>query len=417
MKNNKQGGQIPLIKNKKTPADSEPFRRYLGPLFLLMSLFFLNFGGRVVPAPLAPVIEKDLGLTHAEAGSLFLLVYVGYFITLISSGLLSSRITHRQTIILSTIALGIALLVTPLSTGVWSLRLCLWLVGVAGGFYLPSAISTLTDIVPVRHWGKAIAIHELAPTLGFILTPLISEIVIYWFSWRSVFLFLGFFGLLQALVFRRFGRGGSFLGEPPKPKTLRSLFVMPSYWLMIILFSLGVSGTLGTFTMLPLYLVTEHAMERSWANTLISLSRLSSVAMALIGGWFSDRFGPRRTMMIVFLVTGALTMLLGSASRSWIAVIVFLQPLTAVCFFPAGFAALSQITSSEVRHIAVAFTTPFAVLVGGGLIPTLIGFVGDVHSFALGIALLGGFIMAGAAFAPFLRFRSAPQQVPMPHGR
>jgi NNP family nitrate/nitrite transporter-like MFS transporter len=297
----------------------------------------------------------------------------------------------------------------------WSLRFCLWFVGLAGGFYLPSAISTLTDTVPVRHWGKAIAIHELAPTLGFILTPLVSEVVIHWFSWRSVFLFFGLFALLQALIFRRFGRGGFFTGEPPNTGTLCVLFKMPSYWLMIILFSLGVSGTLGTFTMLPLYLVTEHAMERSWANTLISLSRISSVGMALVGGWFSDRFGTRQTIITVLLVTGALTVLLGSASRSWITIIVFLQPLTAVCFFPAGFAALSQITSPEIRHIAVALTTSFALLVGGGLIPTFIGFVGDVHSFVLGIALLGGFIMTGAVFAPFLRFQSAPEDTSMPY--
>jgi len=57
-----------------------------------------------------PTLEKDLGMSHGEAGSLFLLISLGYFITLLGSGFFSSRLLHRKTIILSATAVGIALL-------------------------------------------------------------------------------------------------------------------------------------------------------------------------------------------------------------------------------------------------------------------------------------------------------------------
>ena len=81
--------------------DGESFRSCFGRLFLLTLLFFMNFMARIVQAPLMPAIEKDLDITHAEAGSLFLTLSIGYFIGLMGSGFVSARITHRRTMVLS----------------------------------------------------------------------------------------------------------------------------------------------------------------------------------------------------------------------------------------------------------------------------------------------------------------------------
>jgi len=286
----------------------------------------------------------------------------------------------------------------------WGMRLGLVLLGMAAGPYIPSGIATLTTLIKSRHWGKAIAIHELAPNLSCILAPLICEVVLYWFSWRTVFMVLGVTALMLAGVFTRFGRGGEFCGEPVGYASFRNIISTPAFWIMVVLFSLGISSTLGVYTMLPLYLVTEHGMERNWANTLIALSRIAGLVMTLAGGWATDRIGPKQILRIVFLLTGLLTIFIGLASSSWVAVAVFLQPVVAVCFFPAGIAALSMVSSTKERNIAVSLTVPIAFLVGGGAAPTLMGFMGDVGSFGPGIALVGEAILMGAIFSGFLKF-------------
>jgi NNP family nitrate/nitrite transporter-like MFS transporter len=53
------------------------------------------------------------------------------------------------------------------ATTLWLIQCGLVVLGFAAGFYLPSAIATITSLVDKRHWGKAIAIHELAPNLAF----------------------------------------------------------------------------------------------------------------------------------------------------------------------------------------------------------------------------------------------------------
>jgi NNP family nitrate/nitrite transporter-like MFS transporter len=79
--------------------------------------------------------------------------------------------------------------------------------------------------------------------------------------------------------------------------------------------------------------------------------------------------------------------------------VILLQPLVAVWFFPAVFAALSAITSPDARNLAIAVTVPFGYVVGGGAIPTLIGITGDAGSFALGFVLTGAFITIGGVLA------------------
>ena len=384
------------------PTDA--FLKTIGPILVITSIFFLNFTSRITPAPLAPRIETDLQLSHADTGTLFLFISIGYFVTLIGSGFVSSRLNHKRTIAVSNTALGFALIGTAFCSGLWTMRLGLFMVGMAAGLYLPSAIAMLTSLVPSQHWGKAIAIHELAPNLSFIAAPLISEGVLVWFSWREVFLLMGAMALIMSPIFMRYSRGGDFKGEAPGFSALGQLSGNLSFWLMVLLFSLGVISTLGIYTMLPLYLVSEHGIDRNLANTLIALSRVPAVLMAFAAGWATDRIGPRRTLIIVFIITGIMTFLLGMAPSSVIRYIVFLQPLIAVCFFPAGFAAMSLIVAPRLRNIAVSLIVPLAFVVGGGLAPIFIGYIGDRHSFAIGIMICGGLIAMGSFYAGLLKF-------------
>jgi len=338
---------------------------------------------------------------------MFLLISLGYFISLLSSGFLSSRLTHRRTIIISALCVGIVLICTSFSNSLWSIRLSLLFLGLAAGIYLPSGISTIISLINVKHWGKAVAIHEMAPNLGFVVAPLLSELFMVWFSWRGVILFLGTGSILIGIAFAFFGKGGEFFGQAPNFGSLKTLFAEPAFWIMTVLFSLGICGTLGIYTMLPLYLVTEQGFDRIWANTVVALSRISGVFMAFIAGWVSDRLGPKPTMSGVFLITGLMTILLSSVSDSWIVILVFLQPVMAACFFPPGFAALASIGPPNARNIAVSLTIPAAFIFGGGAIPMGIGMMADAGFFGLGIALAGGLIITGSLLALFLR---APRQ-------
>ena len=385
------------------PMGSETFGNQVRPLFLIASIFLLNFTARIVAAPLLPAIEKDLGFSHGDAGSLFLFLSVGYFISLLGSGYISSRITHRKTIVVSAIAVGTALSFISFSNNLFAMRCSVFVLGISAGIYLPSGITTVTSLVIPKHWGKAVAIHELAPNLSFILTPLLAEMLLHWFMWRNILVFIGMVSVIMGIVFSQLGKGGNFLGEAPNFSSIKRIFQIPAFWILMVLFSLAITSTLGIYNMLPLYLVTEHGMSLDWANSLVGTSRISTLVMAFLGGWATDRFGPRPVMIGVFIVTGILTVLIGMVSKPWIAAIVFLQPVLAVCFYPAGFAALSIISTPENRNMAISLTIPIAFILGGGVVPAMIGVMADNGCFSLSISLSGALIMAGFFLLFFLK--------------
>jgi len=398
------------MKHSKTPdshagVDTETvkFSSFLGPILFLTGIFFLNFISRIIFAPLLPRIQEDLGLIHTEAASLFLFISMGYSVSLLGSGFVSRRFQHRKTIALSAATAGISLLGIALSDGIWTIRGGLLLLGLASGLYLPSGIAVLTSLVSVKHWGKAIATHEMAPNSSFIVAPLLAEGVMLWFSWRSVLVFLGICSIMSGILFSLFGKGGDFPGDAPNFLSLKTLSSQRSFWIMMVLFSLGLCATLGLYTMLPLFLVAQHGLERNWANTLVALSRISGLFMAFLAGWATDRLGPGLTMSGIFLVAGLATILLGTMTGSWLVAMVFFQPVVAGCFFPPGFAALSSIGPPNARNIAVSFTVPVAILVGGGAIPLGIGMMGDAGFFALGVSAAGGLILSGAILALFYK--------------
>jgi NNP family nitrate/nitrite transporter-like MFS transporter len=104
---------------------------------------------------------------------------------------------------------------------------------------------------------------------------------------------------------------------------------------------------------------------------------------------------------LVLFFAGLSTLLMGLVSGPWLILLVFVQPMLAVCFFPAGFAALSLLGSSEIRNFGVSVAVPVGFLFGGGALPIGIGILGDAGNFAAGFAGTGLLILSGS-FLPRL---------------
>ena len=232
--------------------------------------------------------------------------------------------------------------------------------GFAGGLYIPSAIATITSLIERPHWGKAIAVHELAPNLAFFAGPFVAELFLSWSTWRlGVEFSRDWPRLSRVFTYFHFGRGGEFAGESPGSSAFGLLIRSGSFWIMVVLFGLGVSSTIGVYAMLPLYLVSERQIDLSWANTVVALSRFYGPILGIVGGWVSDRLGPKQTMVMSLTFTGITTLLVGLVPTTWISIVVLLQPLLAVWFFPAAFAALAATTPAAARNLAVALYDSF----------------------------------------------------------
>ncbi len=376
----------------------------IGAILFISLLFFLNFLGRFIFAPLMPTVEQEMGLSHGQSGSMFLMISIGFFLAQLGSGFVTSRLNHRGTIIVSGLAVGLTLISFRLTDSVWMIRVVMMALGLAAGLHMPSALAAITAMVRREDWGKALAVHQTAPSLSLVLAPVLAEALLDWFSWRTTLAFLGGFASAAAVAYMWFGRGGEFPGETPRPRIMKAVFTQPSVWIIIGLFGLAIGGGVGTYAMLPLYLVAEGGLDRGWANTLLGLSRISGLFMTFVAGWMTDRVGEKWAISVVLFTGGLATILLGTASNAWLVVIVFVQPALIVCFFPSGFSALSRAVAPSMRSVGTSLAIPLAFLFGGGIVPAGIGYMGEVQTFGLGITLAGGLMILGPLLVLLLKF-------------
>ena len=104
-------------------------------------------------------------------------------------------------------------------------------------FTFPPELPSLTDLVPPEHWGKAVAIHELAPNLGFVTAPLLVRGLFEILLLAGCSGPMGSWSILTGLIFIFLGRGGDVKGEAPRLQgNAEHSWECLSFWMMTAFF-------------------------------------------------------------------------------------------------------------------------------------------------------------------------------------
>jgi len=391
---------------------SKPKRRFHQPLIkgiranistilLLVSVLFFVFVARVIYSPLLPSIERDLHLNHTQAASFFLFITLGYTSMNLFSGFIASWIGHRSTIFLAAVLVSSATVFTAVGSSLLLMRLGLIVVGVGAGLYPPSGIATASSLVDSRDEGKVLSIHEFGPNLGFIAAPLIVALLLPRIQWRSCLLLISLLGLLIGTLYIIFSRGGKFRGEAPVLRNITQIISLPSFWISAVLLGLGAGGSIGLFSIIPTYLVFERGLDHGLVNTIVGISRIGGLITLLFAGYLVDRFGAKTVISAILLSAGIATAAIWARSQAILIVAVFLQPLLIVSFFPAILTAAARIAPRNFQNLTISLILPIGYGFGGGVLPLLLGWLGDNATFALGFLIYGLMLIAGSAL-PFL---------------
>jgi NNP family nitrate/nitrite transporter-like MFS transporter len=320
------------------------------------------------------------------------------------AGLVSRFINHRGALLVSLFGVALSLVGAYFATSVWALRGVFLAIGVLVGIHLPSSVATITATVRKQDWGKALSIQQLAPPLSLLAAPLLAVLLLRWFSWNTTLLWVAGLCALLGLWFLFFlGGVGAFQGDLPKKASVGPVLKTRSFWVMIALFAMGIGAQVGVYTMLPLFLTAERDMTAGSANTLLGLANIAPVPMVFLAGWLTSKLGEKRVIALALLLTGVVTVLVGTITGVALKVCVVLMSGLAVCFFPPAFAALARIVQPVYRSLATSFCTPMGLLVGGGLLPLLLGYVGQAGHFDLGIVVIGGLVAVGSLLTLALR--------------
>jgi NNP family nitrate/nitrite transporter-like MFS transporter len=359
------------------------------PLFIFWGLWYLNFSARAIFSPILSLIEDTLSISHGEAGGLFTSIAIGYSLILLISGRFAAVWGYKKTVVSGFIGIGLIFLGLQWANSYLAFHILFFFLGIVTGSYLPSILPIITETYESRHWGKVLGIHDSAASFCILSVPILVALGLHFLSWRTLLLLLGGVSLLLPVYFWK-------VSVEPKRKIsqqknrISDLLKRRTLWILGFLWIFAAASSLGLYSVLPLYLIRERGIDFDFANTLFGISRVGGVFVSVFIGFLIDRYGYRFMLMFCLVTTGLSTV--GLALSSTLPIIVatlVLQATLSVGFFPAGFAALSNLTPLSERSMAIGVAVSIGMIFGNGGAPVLLGFIADRFSFQVGIMWLG----------------------------
>jgi NNP family nitrate/nitrite transporter-like MFS transporter len=396
--------------------DTTSFRSTLPTVIQIASVSFLFFLSRSAMSPLLIAVADDFSLNYGTVSRAFAVYTIGYGITVFLSGFLSRSVTFRRLLPVAGIIGVIGLVIVALAPDVVVLQTGLFIFGVGFGLEAPTAISMIASTVRRREWQRAMSIHEISPHLGMILAPLGVVVVRSFLDWRGVFGALAIILGLQAVWFHLSVKRGDEFGDAPSISVIGTLVRRVDFWLLIFFFALALASTDGIYLLIPAFLVVDAGLSPSVANMVFGISRVLPIVALFVSALVADRLGPRRTIVLSIAGTGIAVIVMGASGGILRVLMVFLQPSLGALFFPAGFSALAALTPGGSRNVGISMVLPLAVIFGVGVVPALVGHMGDTVSFSQGFVVVGSVMVVAGAIAPFAMFRapSSPKLQPRP---
>jgi FSR family fosmidomycin resistance protein-like MFS transporter len=269
-------------------------------------------------APLLPLIQTNLGVGYALAGSLAIFTQLPSVLNPFI-GYLADRISVRNFVILAPAVTATVFSSLGLTSSYAALALLLLVGGVAiAAFHAPAP--AMIARVSGQRVGTGMSIFmatgEGARTLG----PLVAVAGVAWFGLDGIWRMAAGGWLMSLILYLRLRR------VPVTPRSPGSL-AMDAFWhqartLFSVLTWLLVGRSLlvaALTTYLPIFMSDERQASLWLAAAALTILQGAGVVGALAAGTLSDRWGRRRVLLVV-TVAAPFLLLAFLYSPSWLAV-------------------------------------------------------------------------------------------------
>jgi MFS family permease len=265
-------------------------------LGLLTLVYVLNFLDRTLIYILFTPIKKEMAFSDLQLALLGTTSFVIFYTALgIPFGRLADRVVRKNMIAGGLAVWSLFSGLTGFAKGFWSMFFCRLMVGVGEATLGPAALSLLSDYFPPRMRATVQGIYSSGIAVGSGLAFFLGGWLGQNYGWRWAFYFLGFPGLLLAVVvflLREQRRGRTEVATVHyTSKDWKILFQsVPLRYLYLgyALFGLA-SNNLGIWV--PSFFVRAHGMSLVLIGTVAGILSIAvGVPVTIFGGYTSDRF-------------------------------------------------------------------------------------------------------------------------------
>ena len=375
-----------------------------------VTLLALGFGlvsiDRFMIMPLFPVIMKDLNLNYQDLGLITGVLSVTWGISSLFTGKLSDRFGHRAIIVPAVILFSLLAGFSGLANGLLSLMLIRAVIGAAEGAFTPASIVATLDVSkPSRH-GLNLGIQQAAmPLFGLALAPILVTQLLHVVAWHWVFVMVMVPGLIVGFLLHKVLRNTDATEAAEHTMThdatshrWTDIFTSRNVSLNILgmMCWLTVLVVLGAF--LPNYLLDYMGLSLEQMGYVLSAIGFGGASGTILLPCLSDRIG-RKPVMILSVIGGVASLYLliniGADTTRLFAALFF------TVFFDFGLICLTvgpsttESVPARLMSTASGFVVGIGEIFGGGIAPSLAGYVAHNHGIQYTLMLAIGAMAAG----------------------
>jgi MFS family permease len=364
-------------------------------------VLFLTYGVQYSFGVFVPPMVDELGWHRASLGAAFSLYSVVYTTFTVLSGKLTDSLGPRRIVGVGGILLGVGLIATSQMSSQWQLFFWYGIVAALGmsTAYIPCNMTVVKWFRRKR--GLALAIAASGASIGILVIPILSTLLIERFNWRVGLLVLGcslfvLLSLAARLMVRTPGElslqvdGDASFADPSSDSiddltaretvswTLTEARATASFWVLLV----GMALTMTTVGV-PFVHIVSYARDigLSDANGALAVSviGLFSLLGGLSLGVLSDSYGRKSAFVIAYalqVVAFGVFLQADNGASIYLAAVFF------GCFY-GGFASLLPALIGDLFGPDHAGAIGGLIVAGGGILggwgPALAGYLRDVN--------------------------------------
>lgn len=379
------------------PRSSSSFAFAKWSIFSVLILtYILVYFHRMAPGVVAEYLMSSFHITGTKLGTLSAIYFFVYACMQLPSGVIADTLGTRTSVISGNLVAGLGSIIFGLAPSFEVACIGRFFVGLGVSVVFISIMKNNAVWFHERVFGIMSGFTLLIGNLGSVMAAGPLAAILTHYEWRSVFIAIGCISLCLSLlgffIVRNrpedlgFAAPNNFITKTDTTcrsswvKSLLSvvtaLKVWPGFWIQF-----GMIGGLYSFMGLwgvP-YLRDVHELSRSYAANHMTTMLLSFAFGALFFGWFSDKIGRRKPLLL--LCTIAYTLLLSvltfvPLSAGFQTLLLFGAIGLTGSGFVLTFAAAKEIMDPNLSGMAVSVVNT-GCFIGTALMQPLFGYLAD----------------------------------------
>lgn len=383
--------------------------------FLLVAMaYILSFFHRVAPSTIAGDLQQAFHTTGAELGVLAATYFYVYTLMQIPTGILVDTLGPRRIVAMGGLIGGLGAILFGLAPSFDVAAVGRTLVGLGVSVMFIALLKINAAWFYERHFATATGLTVLLGNVGAVLAAIPLAWLVTLMSWRDVFVGIGLFSLLLALLSWR------LIHDHPKSAGLPSMRQLegkedhqphlghwleglrrvvgnsaswPGFWVNV-----GMAGSFFSFAGLwaiP-FLMQGFGMSRELASWHTTVLLLAFAFGALFSGMLSDRLERRKPVLLVLALIYCLCwgiLLVDWNIPLWASLSLFGVMGAGAAGFTLSWSCAKEVNPPSLSGMATSLVNTGAFL-SAGILQPLVGWLLDRAAFMRGATATGAYVLA-----------------------